>query len=105
MKGKTLFLSALLASSGALFFAQSHISTQAHNSAVTALAVLENSESEQDSFFSTGQDGFIIKWTEDSLGEHYQVTDLAIKLAARSPNGSDIAVYETDGAAVNMVSI
>lgn len=105
MKGKTLFLSALLASSGALFFAQSHISTQAHNSAVTALAVLANSESEQDSFFSTGQDGFIIKWTEDSLGEHYQVTDLAIKLAARSPNGSDIAVYETDGAAVNMVSI
>ena len=106
MKNKIIFVSILFTFfAGALIFAQSHVSTQAHDSAVTGLAVLENSESEQNTVFSVGQDGFIIKWTEDSLGEHYQVTDLAIKMVARSPNGNDIAIYETDGAATNMVSV
>ena len=106
MKNKIIFVSILFTFfAGASLFAQSHVSTQAHDSAVTGLAVLENSESEQNTVFSVGQDGFIIKWTEDSLGEHYQVTDLAIKMVARSPNGNDIAIYETDGAATNMVSV
>ena len=79
MKNKIIFVSILFTFfAGASLFAQSHVSTQAHDSAVTGLAVLENSESEQNTVFSVGQDGFIIKWTEDSLGEHYQVTDLAI---------------------------
>ncbi len=85
-------------------FAQSHVSTQAHESAVTSLAILDSS-SEQDTFFSVGKDGFIIKWTEDSLGEHYQVSDVEIKMISRSPNGTDVAIYETDGASINMVSI
>ena len=69
MKNKRICVSILFTFfAGALIFAQSHVSTQAHDSTVTGLAVLEASESEQNTVFSVGQDGFIIKWTEDSLG-------------------------------------
>jgi len=83
-------------------FAQSHISTQSHAGKVTNVAYLGDSEG---SIFSAGNDGFIIKWTEDGMGEHYQISDLPIKMIARSPNGSEIAVYETDGASLNRVSV
>lgn len=107
MKNKFLpvFLFLTAAFCGQAASAQSHVSTQAHESAVNALAIIDGVAGEQDTVFSAGQDGFIIKWTEDGLGEHYQVTDVAIKLAARSPNGRDIAIYESDGASLNMVSI
>ena len=39
------------------------------------------------------------------MGEHYQISDLTIKMIARSPNGNDIAVYESDGASLNRVSV
>ncbi|QTQ13955.1 hypothetical protein HRQ91_05510 [Treponema parvum] len=86
--------------------AQSHISMQSHQNSVTALASLEiGNSADENSFFSAGQDGFLIKWTEDGSGEHYQISDLEIRLIARSPNGTDIAVYETDGGLVNRVSV
>ncbi|WP_147614669.1 WD40 repeat domain-containing protein [Treponema pectinovorum] len=90
---------------GSFSFAQSHLSTQAHQGAVSELAVLEGATSEENTVFSVGKDGFIIKWTEDGLGEHYQVSDVEIKMIARSPNKSDVAIYETDGASFNMVSV
>lgn len=107
MKNKILPVLVLLSTafSGLKASAQSHISTQAHESSVNALAAVDGVAGEQDTVFSVGQDGFIIKWTDDGLGEHYQVTDVAIKMAARSPNGRDIAIYESDGASLNMVSI
>lgn len=107
MKNKILPVLVLLSTafSGLKASAQSHISTQAHESSVNALAAIDGVAGEQDTVFSVGQDGFIIKWTDDGLGEHYQVTDVAIKMAARSPNGRDIAIYESDGASLNMVSI
>ena len=83
-------------------FPQSHISTQSHSGTVTNVAFLENSDG---SVFSSGNDGFLIKWTEDGMGEHYQISDLPVKMIARSPNGNEIAVYETDGASLNRVSV
>lgn len=84
--------------------AQSHISTQSHQSAVTAVAPA-NAGGSAKTFFSAGDDGFIIKWTDDDQGEHYQISDLSIRLAAASPDGTTIAVYETDGGTINRVSV
>lgn len=86
-------------------FAQSHFSSEAHSLSITNLATLCEKNSSDYSFISSGDDGFLIKWTEDSMGEHYQVSDVGIKIIATSPNGHDIAVYETDGGSVNKVTV
>ncbi len=86
-------------------FAQSHNSTQSHQSIVNDIAIVNSLGEFDSSYFTVGEDGFIIKWTNDNLGEHYQITDVGIKLIAVSPNANDIAVYESDGGSVNRVSI
>lgn len=86
-------------------FSQSHISTQAHQEAVNMI-VPASSESEFDkSYFSIGKDGFLVKWTSDNQGEHYQISDMEIKMAVVAPNGKEIAVYESDGGSTNRVSV
>ncbi len=102
---KNFFLGTLLFCFFSNLSAQSHISMQSHQNAVTAIASLETGNFADNSFFSAGEDGFLIKWTDDGVGEHYQISDLEIKMIARSPNGSDIAVYETDGGLINRVSV
>lgn len=85
--------------------AQSHISTQAHQEAIN-MVVPASLESDFDkSFFTIGKDGFLVKWTSDDQGEHYQISDMEIRMAAVSPNGKEIAVYETDGGSINRVSV
>ncbi len=86
-------------------FAQSHISTQSHQGGVNKLISIPTQNVLDYSYFSIGEDGFLIKWSDDNQGEHYQISDVGIKLIAVSPNGNDIAVYETDGGSVNKVSI
>ena len=81
-------------------FSQNLISTQPHNGRVTSGAF-----SPDGSLFTVGEDGFVIKWGKDNQGEHYQVSDLQIKLISTSPNGTDIAIYETDGYSINRISI
>jgi hypothetical protein len=105
MRSKICFILIILSSFAFSLQAQSHISTQSHQSAVTCFASLEGVIGEEGSMFSGGMDGFLIKWTSDGLGEHYQISDLSIKLIARNPNGTDIAVYESDGGALNRVSV
>lgn len=85
--------------------AQSHISTQAHQEAVSAIATVSDSAGLEKSYFSAGKDGFLVKWTDDNQGEHYQISDLEIKLVAVAPGGDEIAVYETDGGLVNRISV
>ena len=102
LKNKVAFLSCVFFIGNLSLFAQSHISTQSHAGKVTNVAYLEDSDG---SVFSAGTDGFLVKWTEDGMGEHYQISDLTIKMIARSPNGNDIAVYESDGASLNRVSV
>lgn len=84
---------------------QSHFSSQSHQDQVTNIQAVPNSTGWDTAYFTSGEDGFIVRWGEDNLGEHYQISDVGIKLLAVSPNGNDIAVYETDGGSVNKVSV
>ena len=105
MHAKELFSLLLISAAFAgTSYAQSHISTQSHQASVTAIDSMQD-ELGETSVITGALDGFLVKWTEDGMGEHYQITDLPIKMVARSPNGNDVAVYETDGANINRVSI
>ncbi|MCR5606559.1 MAG: hypothetical protein K6F69_07065 [Treponema sp.] len=102
---KFLFVVSAIAFLCVSTFAQSHNSTQGHQESVTSFSSLSKGANANGSFFSAGDDGFLIKWTADGLGEHYQLTNLSIKLVAESPNGTDVAVYETDGAGIHTISV
>lgn len=98
MKRSFLFLICLFIST--FIFAQNLISTQPHFGSAND-AVISNSNA----LYTVGNDGFVIKWTSDFQGEHYQISDLEIKLIDASPNGRDIAIYETDGYSINRISV
>ena len=78
-------------------FSNSHFSTQAHQTPITDLKAVFSPQNKENAYFSAGEDGFLIKWTSDNQGEHYQITELDIKMISISPNGKEIAVYESDG--------
>ena len=101
---KIVFLS-ILFSVFSFLNAQSHFSTQAHQALVTNIEAVTDTTGWDTAYFSSGEDGFLIRWGEDNQGEHYQISDVGLKLIAVSPNGNDIAVYETDGGSVNKVSV
>jgi len=86
-------------------FAQSHSSTQSHQDIITSITPFLTANNPEVAFLSTGDDGYLVKWTEDDQGEHYQVTDVGIKMAACSPNGNYVAIYETDGGSINKISV
>ena len=97
----------LLAASAFIFLAlnaQSHISTQSHQAQVTQISPV-SARGSDGSYFTASDDGFVIKWTFDGQGEHYQFSDVAIKLLAVAPNGNDIAIYETDGGSINRLTV
>lgn len=105
MKTKQIFLifcsSVLLAFSLA---AQSHNSTQSHQAQVTQIAPV-SARGTDGSYYTASDDGFVIKWTFDGQGEHYQFSDVSIKLIAVSPSGNEIALYETDGGSINRITV
>ncbi|SFI52623.1 WD40 repeat [Treponema bryantii] len=84
--------------------AQSHISTQSHQAQVTQVAPV-SARGTDGSYYTASDDGFVIKWTFDGQGEHYQFSDIAIKLIAVSPDGNEIALYETDGGSINRITV
>lgn len=97
----------ILAISAFCFFsltAQSHISTQSHQAQVTQIKPV-SARGTDGSYYTASDDGFVIKWTFDGQGEHYQFSDVAIKLLAVSPDGNEIAIYETDGGSINRVTV
>lgn len=97
----------LLISTALLTFslwAQSHISTQPHQAEVTKIAPA-SARGTDGSYFTASDDGFVIKWTFDGQGEHYQFSDVSIKLLAVSPSGNEIALYETDGGSINRITV
>jgi hypothetical protein len=96
---KIIFISILILTSISTSFAAVHTSKQPHEGAVTSLALGTNT------LFSAGEDGYIINWDYSGNGDHYQLSDYQIKLLAVSPDGNDIAVYETDGYSVNRISV
>ena len=60
---------------------------------------------QKDGFYSAGEDGFIIKWSADGMGEHYQITDLKINGLAVNPANNDVAVSASDGNEINRVEV
>ena len=86
-------------------FAEAHISTQSHQSQVTAVCSVPVTAGNDFEYFTAGDDGFLIRWNENNEGEHYQISDVGIKQIAVSPSGNLIAVYESDGGSVNKVSV
>ena len=108
MKKKQLFFiysAVLFLFTAGFAFADSHISTQSHQSQITSVRAVPYKSGSDFSYFTAGDDGFLIKWNENNEGEHYQLSDVGIKMIAVSPNGNLIAVYESDGGTVNKVSV
>ena len=85
-------------------FSFAYESSQSHQKTVSSMSSISLRNGEK-SVFSAGDDGFIIKWNESDLGEHYQVSDLPVKMIAQNPKGNEVAVYETDGISFNRVSV
>ena len=84
--------------------AQSHISTQSHQAQITQIAPV-SVRGTDGSYYTASDDGFVIKWTFDGQGEHYQFSDVSIKLIAVAPGGNEIALYETDGGSINRITV
>ena len=85
-------------------FSFAYESSQSHQKTVSSMSSISLRNGEK-SVFSAGYDGFIITWNESDLGEHYQVSDLPVKMIAQNPKGNEVAVYETDGISFNRVSV
>lgn len=79
--------------------AQKQFSTQPHTGPVTSLV------QKNEFVFSSGEDGFITRWDQNGLGEHLQVSDIAIKKIDVSPDGRLIAVYESDDFSIHRISV
>ena len=86
-------------------YPKSHISTQPHSGAVSVIVPIGAEGGAEKAYISAGCDGFLVKWTEDRQGEHYQISEYEIKAAAASPDGRFIAAYETDGGTVNRIAL
>lgn len=102
---KISFVTLITVLSCMAIFSQSHISTQAHQESISMIANASKEGAFEKTYFTAGKDGFLVKWTDDNQGEHFQISDMEIKLIAVAPSGNEIAVYETDGGLVNRVSV
>lgn len=74
-----------------------HLSNVKHNDKITAITSCVSNKFGEPCFFTSGQDGVVVRWTNELAGEHYQVSNLPIKYIAQSPNNKEIAICETDG--------
>ena len=100
MKKIFVLLAAMLL--GAASYAQPRFSSQGHKGKIVAVFPEINSKSA--AFYTAGQDGFLIRW-ENGIGEHFQVSENKIELAAASPNGKEIAFYEKDENSYHSVKV
>ncbi len=86
-------------------FSMGHISTQSHTGRINDIQPIYSMRDVNASFYTAGNDGFIIKWNKNGTGEHYQVSNLQVKMITRNPQTDDIAVYETDGTTMHKVTV
>ena len=100
MKKLLILLTSILIASAS--FAQPRFSSQGHKAKVVAIVPETNSKTQ--AFYTIGKDGFIIRW-ENGIGEHFQVSDKEISLAAPSPSGKEIAFYESDNSGFHSVKV
>lgn len=87
---------------GASLFSQPRFSSQGHKAMV--VAAIPETNAKADAFYTIGQDGFIIRW-ENGIGEHFQVSDKRIEIAAPAPSGKEIAFYERDESGYHSVKV
>ena len=87
---------------GASLFSQPRFSSQGHKAMV--VAAIPETNAKADAFYTIGQDGFIIRW-ENGIGEHFQVSDKKIEIAAPAPSGKEIAFYERDESGYHSVKV
>lgn len=87
---------------GASLFSQPRFSSQGHKAMV--VAAIPETNAKADAFYTVGQDGFIIRW-ENGIGEHFQVSDKKIEIAAPAPSGKEIAFYERDESGYHSVKV
>lgn len=85
--------------------AQARSSTQGHDGKVNTIVTAETTSNKDSSFYSTDGNGFIVKWSADGMGDHYQISNYKIELLAKNPNSGNIAIYETDGYSKYRVSV
>ncbi len=89
--------------------AQSHISSQKHDSPVSMAVALNNYKTKDNSILTVDQNGVVIKWDKNDFsgleGEHFQLTSFPAKLLARNPAGPEIAIYESDNLTNYHISI
>ena len=83
-------------------FAQPRFSSQGHKGKV--VAAFPDAAAKTGAFYTAGEDGFLIRW-ENGIGERFQVSDKKLMAACPSPNGKEIAFYESDGAAYHSVKV
>ncbi len=98
-------LPVLLLSLSFSIYSQAITSSQPHEGKVNEVFACETEDDIDSPFFSVGNDGFIIKWEKDGMGEHYQVSDLQARLVSRNPVSGDIAIYETDGISTHKITV
>ncbi len=96
-------LLSLLSSANFLIFSNAYISTQSHEGKINYIEASPLARNSQ--FISVGNDGFIVKWGEDGMGEHYQVSDKELRIVCQNPVTQDIAVYDTDGISTHRVVV
>ncbi|NLM00788.1 MAG: hypothetical protein GX220_04970 [Treponema sp.] len=80
-------------------YSQLYNSHQGHSGNITSIVQSE------ENFFTSGSDGFIIKWDKNGTGEHYQLSSIEIKMLVTHPTKDEIAIYETDGFSVYRLSV
>lgn len=102
---KSVFVYMLTMILASKIFSQGYVSTQLHEGKITCVESFETSTNFDNNFYSAGNDGFLVKWSSDGMGEHYQVSALNIQKIARNPVTGDVAVYETDGISTHRVSV
>lgn len=101
---KTVLFGLFIFSALVSVYSQSHFSLESHQSQINQIAIANNQTFEK-SYYTAGDDGFVVKWAEDNQGEHYQFSDIGIKLIAVNPVNNMIALYETDGGSINKVTV
>lgn len=100
---KFFFFSLLILFTANLKIFAQYTSTQSHEGRVNFIASASQVHDSQ--FFSAGNDGFLVKWSDDGMGEHYQISDMQLKLVCQNPVTQDIAVYDTDGVSTHRIIV
>ncbi|MBP5442002.1 MAG: hypothetical protein J6Y60_02060 [Treponema sp.] len=87
--------------SAGLVHAQPQVSTQVHDGSVSYLVPCENSNS----YLSAGSDGNIIKWSQNGIEEHHQISTSPLLKIIMSPKNNDFVTIESEGSGLQKMTV